>query len=277
MTSPLSITYKSCDKLRHINTIDFGVPGGRTCPWKTETCFCFCYGRSGRWVANYKSYARLREIEELPGKAFYHAISAAFLANGFPLRVGRVGDAANIEHTRAVIDAILEYNIPFMWTTRAWRAPKSATWQLFEKYLPGQIFCSLDQESDKSQVPAGWPTASIAMPPVFDTDPGVCWCPHYPAPGFPITPVYNCIECMICYARPGDRRQRPDIAFMLHTTGTDRVLRQHYPRGYWLKHKSVLCKRHPVSAQHPNIPEGHDSHKCGIFTPDGWLAPDDNA
>jgi hypothetical protein len=190
------------------------------------------------------------------------------------LRVGRVGDAANLEHTRAIIDAILEHDIPFMWTTRAWRAPHSAVWQLFESHLPGQIICSIDQESDRDHVPAGWPTAAIAMPPTFDIAAGTCWCPHYPAPGFPIRPVYNCIECMLCYARPSDGRQRPHVAFMLHTRGLARIERQHYPAGYWLRHMGAICKRRPRSGP---IPEGHDVQQCGIFTPDGWLAPDDNA
>lgn len=276
MTPLIDISRKSCDKLRYINVVDFGVPGERTCPWQTETCFCFCYGRGGRWIVSSKPYARLRRIEETPAGAFYHSISGTFLDNHFPLRVGRVGDAANIEHTRAIIDAIRENDIPFMWTTRAWRAPRSATWQLFEKYLPGQIICSIDQESDRRQVPEGWPTANIAMPPTFEIDSDVCWCPHYPAPGFPIKPVYNCIECMLCYARPSDERQRPHVAFMLHTRGIPEPERRHYPESYWLRHMGAICKRRPRAAKLPEV-EGHAVQQCGILTPTGWLAPDDNA
>lgn len=273
MTPLVDLSRKACDKLRNINVIDFGVPGERTCLWKSETCFCYCYGRAGRWTAGPKPYERLRMIEEMPAKAFYLSIGGAYVSTQHPLRVGRVGDVGNVEHTRAIINAILEFDIPFMWTTRAWRTPNHPSWRLIEKYLPGQVICSVDQDLDSADVPSGWPTAAIAMPPAFEISSDICWCPHYPDPSLPIKPVYNCAECMLCYAKPSEGRRRPNIAFMLHTTGgAEDLPRQHYPQGYWLKHYKSLCKRRPRSEKQT----GHESASCGILTPAGWHAPDDN-
>jgi len=225
-----------------------------------------------------KTYERLRWVEKAPPGAFYHSIVAEYVSHKYPLRVGRVGDMANLEHANAVIDAILEYDIPFMWTTRAWRSPTSAAWKLLEERLPGQVFCSLDQETDRDLIPQGWPTADVAMPPLFEVSAGTCWCPHYPHPDLPIEPVYNCVECMLCYARPGESRKRPHVAFMLHAPSARRRLeltsrRKHYPKAHWLQHMKTLCQRRSKAPSS----EGHESHFCGIYTPDGWVAPDDNA
>ncbi len=120
------------------------------------------------------------------------------------------------------------------------------------------------------------------MPPRFEIPPGVCWCPHYPAPYVPIKAVYNCIECMMCYRAPSEEEKRPHVAFMLHTTHKHDVLtRQHYPRGFWRDHPKPLCKRRlwiePIGEFGEWDAEAPPEETCGFVTPYGWYAPDDDA
>jgi len=261
--------YHRCNKLYGIHTVDFGAAGGRTCRWKTSTCFKVCYGRHGHFdkrspAISTRILTRLRWLEKQSGSAIYEAMTNP-TGKLRAFRIGRVGDCSNPDYTSGVVYALLEQNVPFMWPTRAWRDPDHPSWRLIDYLLPGQVHCSIDVTTvQRGEVPPpGYPQAFIAEPTTGWWIPeGFTWCPHYPKPGELVRSVLNCYECGICYRRPGEK-DRPHIAFALHTSGGVPMFYVHELR----QRAKGLSEWDAGEADYPT---------CGIMTPEGWNAPFDD-
>lgn len=293
---------KANTKLWHIAAFDFGIPSGKTCVWKTRWCRELCYGPAcsgARFPKTRPGWLQRLRFIQYASPGTFHDFVLAYARYGDPLRFGRFGDANRPEVVEAIIDALRKTKAEFMWPTRAWRNPAHPSWQLIDKYLHGQVICSVDESNfENKRLPQGWtnipppgyPISYIATRktgflPYLVQRMGydMYWCPHYPHPGMRIfeRACQNCYDCLLCYAPYGDKG-RPNVVYLHHSTKghtTKPPERFPYPKGHfrklWLQGKRWDIQ--PGSLKGLDTEEEIVVTSCGILTPDGWYAPDDDA
>lgn len=274
--NPVKVTRDPCNKLRDIHAVNFGRAGGPTCHWKTRTCQQVCYGKTGTYqYKNVKPY--FRRIECCAPGDYYDSLVKA--TGVVAIRLGKVGDVPDGETALAICTALKQIGVPFMWPTRAWREPHGEVWQVLSRELPGEIICSVDPSTleDDESIPDGYPRGWIAFPGPDSSYPvpgAFEWCHHYPKPGVGIQPICNCMECGLCYASPGNRRGRPNIAFALHSgphAKAHATARKHVP--YFTARRQLIDR--PTLGLH-GIDSATGEPVCGLLTSEGWTSGTDD-